>query len=177
MKRFLPLLVFLALAGIFYWRIVLIDRGDMPNDIPSVMINKPAPVFKLPALFKGEADFTSAALKGHVTLLNFFASWCVDCRIEHPFLTGLKGHGAVLVGVDYEDKNADGEAWLEKHGNPYDRVVTDARGRTAINFGLYGVPETYIIDKQGVIRYKQTGPMTPDVIRKTILPVIARLEK
>lgn len=177
MKRFIPLLVFLALAGVFYWRIVLIDKGDMPNDIPSVMIGKPAPSFNLHNLYKGKAAFASADLKGHVTLLNFFASWCVDCRIEHPFLSQLKGHGAALIGVDYEDKNTDGQAWLEKHGNPYDIVVTDKDGRTAINFGLYGVPETYIIDKQGVIRYKQTGPMTPDVIKKTILPLVERLGK
>ncbi|MBU6474576.1 MAG: DsbE family thiol:disulfide interchange protein [Alphaproteobacteria bacterium] len=177
MKRFLPLIIFLALAGIFYWRIVLIDRGDMPSDIPSVMIGKPAPVFDLPNLDKGRKPFTAADLKGRVTLLGFFASWCVDCGIEHPYLSLLKGHGAALVGVDYEDKSAAARAWLEKHGNPYDAVVTDARGRTGIDFGLYGVPETYIIDRQGIIRYKQTGPMTPDVIRKTILPLVARLEK
>ncbi len=100
MKRFIPLFVFLALAGFFYWRIVLIDKGDMPNDIPSVMIDKPAPAFNLPNLYEGKPAFASSGLKGHVTLLNFFASWCVDCRIEHPFLSQLKGHGAVLAGVD-----------------------------------------------------------------------------
>jgi len=177
MKRFLPLLVFLMLAGIFYWRIVLIDKGDMPNDIPSVMINKPAPPFTLPNLYKGKPELSFAGLKGHVTLLNFFASWCVDCRIEHPYISLLKDHGAILAGVDYEDKNTSGQAWLKKHGNPYNTVVTDKDGRTAINFGLYGVPETYIIDKNGVIRYKQTGPMTPAIIKKTILPIVARLEK
>ncbi|HUY68869.1 MAG TPA: DsbE family thiol:disulfide interchange protein [Alphaproteobacteria bacterium] len=173
----IPLALFAVLAGFMTWRLVLIAQGDTPNYIPSVTVGKPAPPFDLPPLYTGKPRFTSADLKGKVTLIDFFASWCVACRAEHPLLAGIKGHGAVLIGIAYKDKPQAAKAWLAKMGDPYDEVVTDAQGRTAIDFGLYGVPESYLIDKNGIIRMKETGPLTPEVIRDDLLPAIAVLNR
>jgi DsbE subfamily thiol:disulfide oxidoreductase len=173
----LPLAIFLVLTGFFVYRLMLIGQGHMPNDIPSVMINQPAPQFNLPPLLKKTAGFKTDGLKGKVTLVSFFASWCVECLAEHPYLATLSGKGAVLAGIDYKDNDAAGQAWLKKNGNPYDIVAVDRSGRTAIDFGLYGVPESYLIDKRGVIRYKQTGPLTPAEIEGRLLPLIKELNK
>jgi DsbE subfamily thiol:disulfide oxidoreductase len=173
----LPIAAFLILMGFFAYRLVLIEQGDMPKDIPSVLINKPAAEFKMPALLNDKGGLKTADLKGKVTLINFFASWCAGCQIEHPFLSGLSGKGAVLAGVDYKDAPADGMEWLKRRGNPYDVVAVDREGRVGIDFGVYGVPESYLIDKQGVIRYKQTGPITPEIIETQILPLIRELNK
>jgi DsbE subfamily thiol:disulfide oxidoreductase len=172
----LPLIIFIALAGFFVLRLNLIEHGNMPKDIPSVMIGKPVPEFNLPPLLKNKG-LTTAGLKGKVTIVNFFASWCIDCLAEHRYLAGLSGKGAALVGVDYKDADKEGQAWLKKNGNPYNTVVADHDGRTAIDFGVYGVPETYLIDKHGIIRYKQTGPVTPDIIAEKLLPLIKELNK
>ena len=177
MKRFLPLGFFVVLVGFFIYRLALIEGGNMPKDIPSVMIGKAAPDFKLPSLLKNKAGLKTADLKGKVTLINFFASWCVDCLAEHRYLADLSGKGAVLAGIDYKDTSANGQAWLKKNGNPYDVIVTDDNGHAGIDFGVYGVPETYLIDKQGIIRYKQTGAITPDIIEKKLLPLIKGLNK
>ena len=173
----LPLGVFAVLAGFFIYRLILIEQGNMPKDIPSVMINKPAPDFKLSALLKNKAGLKSADLKGKVTLVSFFASWCVGCLAEHPYFADLSGKGAVLAGIDYKDNPSDGQAWLKKNGDHYDVIAVDRDGRTGIDFGVYGVPEAYLIDKQGVIRYKQTGPITPDDIQEKLLPLIKELNK
>lgn len=172
----LPLALFVILVGFFVYRLMLIEHGNMPRDIPSVVINKPAPSFNLPSLIKGKG-LTTADLKGKVTLVNFFASWCVDCLAEHKYLSGLSGKGAVLAGIDYKDTSANAQAWLAKNGNPYDLIVADRDGRTGIDFGVYGVPETYVIDKQGIIRYKQTGAVTPEIISNKLLPLIKELNK
>jgi len=174
---FLPVLIFLVLAGFFGYRLVMIGQGDSPSAIPSVMIDKPAPQFDLPPLYDGKAGLSSAGLQGKVTLVNFFASWCIPCRAEHPLLAGLTGKGFVLVGVNYKDKPEDAKAWLDRLGDPYDVLVADRQGQTGIDFGVYGVPESYLIDKQGRIRFKQTGPFTPETIEKDLLPRVAELNK
>jgi cytochrome c-type biogenesis protein CcmF len=172
----LPALAFLALLGVFFWRLNQTATGDTPNLIPSVLIDKPAPTFDLPPLYAGQPGFKTADLKGHVTLVNFFASWCIPCRAEHPLLRDLAGSGMVLVGINYKDKTENGQAFLAELGNPYRVIAADASGRTGIDFGVYGVPETYLIDRNGVIRYKQTGPLTDDIVRKEILPLAEKLK-
>ena len=177
MLPLIPVTLFLILIGFFVYRLELIDRGDMPNLIPSVMIGKPVPDFILPSLFSDKPPVTSAYLKGKVTLVDIFASWCVPCRAEHPFLSDIKKAGITVVGINYKDKTEDARAWLEKMGNPYDAIAADRDGRIAIDFGSYGVPETYLIDKNGIIRFKQTGPLTPADIQNTLLPLARELNK
>ena len=174
---FLPMAIFLTLVGFFFYRLVLIEKGNTPNMIPSVMINRPVPVFALPSLITGKPPVASAALKGKVTLIDVFASWCVPCRVEHPLLASIKEAGIALVGINYKDRPEDALLWLEKLGNPYDAIASDRDGRVAIDFGVYGVPESYLIDKQGVIHFKQTGPLTPEDIRDRLLPLAKELNK
>ncbi len=172
----IPAIAFVVLLGVFFWRINQTAGGDTPNFIPSVMIGKPAPQFDLPPLYAGKPGFKTADLKGHVTLVNFFASWCIPCRAEHPLLRQIPKKGITLIGVNYKDKPENAKTYLAELGNPYNRVVTDAHGSTGINFGVYGVPETYLIDKNGIIRYKQTGPLTENVLRNQIIPMAEKLK-
>jgi cytochrome c biogenesis protein CcmG/thiol:disulfide interchange protein DsbE len=148
-----------------------------PREVPSPLIGKPAPAFELPRL--GETGrFSPAEMRGKVWLLNVWASWCVSCRDEHPVLVGFsKTRRVPLVGLDYKDARDDALRWLARYGNPYDFSVVDADGRVGIDYGVYGVPETYLIDRDGVIRYKQIGPVTPELIAQTLLPKIAELER
>lgn len=174
----IPLTVFFILIGFFVYRLDLIEKGDAPNLVPSVMIGKGVPSFDLPSLFSGKANFKATDLKGKVTLINFFATWCVPCEAEHPVLTLLtKIPALTLVGVNYEDNPVSARQWIAKKGNPYNILVTDHNGHTAIDFGVYGVPESYLIDKQGIIRFKQAGPLTPDIVQSDILPLITELNK
>jgi DsbE subfamily thiol:disulfide oxidoreductase len=172
-----PLLAFAILAGFFIWRLHLVEEGVAPNLIPSVMVDKPAPVFDLPPLLAGERGFKTADLRGKVTLVNIFASWCVPCRTEHPMLPRIAKAGIVLVGINYKDRPEDAKAWLAEMGNPYRTVAVDASGRTGIDFGVYGVPESYLIDKQGVIRFKWTGPLSPEIINNQLIPLAEKLGK
>jgi len=174
---FLPVVIFVALAGAFGIRLLMIDKGHAPSDIPSVMVDKPAPQFDLPPLYEDKPGFKTADFQGKVTLVNFFASWCVPCRAEHQYLSSITGKGFVLMGVNYKDKPEDAKAWLARLGNPYDVLVADRNGDTGIDFGVYGVPESYLIDKQGRIRFKQTGPFTPETIEKELMPRVAELNK
>ena len=172
MMRFWPFVAFLVLAIFLY-----IGLGLNPHEVPSPLINKPAPAFTLPQLHDPAKQFSSQDMKGKVWLLNVWASWCVSCREEHPVLMALASKNIVPVyGLDYKDKNVDGEAWLRNGGDPYTLVITDADGRVGIDYGVYGVPETYVIDKLGVIRYKQIGAVTPESLQKKILPLIAELQ-
>jgi len=173
----LPLLGFAVLAGFFIWRLHLVEEGIAPNLIPSVMVDRPAPVFDLPPLLAGERGLKTADLKGKVTLINFFASWCVACREEHPYLPQIVKAGIVLVGIDYKDRPQDAMAWLAELGNPYPNIAVDAHGRTGIDFGVYGMPESYLIDRQGVIRFKQIGPLTPEIIQNQVIPLAEKLSK
>jgi cytochrome c biogenesis protein CcmG/thiol:disulfide interchange protein DsbE len=172
MMRFWPFLVFVVLAIFLY-----VGLGLNPHEVPSPLINKPAPAFSLPQLHDPAKRFSSLDMKGQVWLLNVWASWCVSCREEHPVLMDLARRNIVpIYGLDYKDKNEDGEAWLRNGGDPYTLIATDTEGRVGIDYGVYGVPETYIIDKQGVIRYKQIGAITHENLQQKILPLIAELQ-
>jgi len=168
----IPLAVFLALAGFF-----AAGLYHDPREIPSPLIDKPAPGFRLAQLHEGDKTFTPADLRGKVWLLNVWASWCVTCRVEHPLLVALARQRVVpIVGLDYKDTRADGLKWLATRGNPYDLSVCDDDGRVGIDYGVYGVPETFVIDRDGVIRYKQIGAITPESLDKTILPLVRKLQ-
>ena len=173
----IPVLVFVVLAVFLIRRLQLIGEGDAPELIHSVMIGKPMPDFVLRNLYADKPDVTAAALKTHVTLINIFASWCLPCREEHSNLKEIKKAGINLVGIDYEDKPETARDWLTTMGNPYDAVGSDMNGRTAIDFGSYGVPESYLVDKQGIIRFKQVGVLTPDIIEKQVVPLARELNR
>ncbi len=171
-----PALAFLVLIGFFVWRLQEVSKGDTPDVVPSVLIGKPAPQFDLPPLYSGKPDFKTADLRGKVTVVNFFASWCVPCRAEHPLFRDLAKSGIVLVGINYKDKPENATAFLAEQGDPYHTVAADRQGRTAIDFGVYGVPETFLIDKSGVIRFKWPGPLTPEIVHDQLLPLAEKLK-
>ncbi len=155
-----------------------VGLGLNPREVPSPLINKAAPPFQLPQLHEPDKTFSQKDMAGKVWLLNVWASWCASCRDEHPVLVDLAKSGAVpIYGLNYKDKRTDGMAWLQRFGNPYVLSAFDAQGRIGIDYGVYGVPETYVIDKQGVIRYKHIGPVSPQVLKEKILPLIAQLNK
>jgi len=143
-----------------------------PREVPSPLIGKPAPAFDLPLVGR-ELHYTERNLLGRPVLVNFFASWCAGCRVEHPLLMKLAGEGVEIIGMDYKDTDADGSAWLARHGNPYRTVVADAQGTAGLDWGVYGVPETYVLDAQGTIVYKQIGPMTEQAWKEKIQPLLA----
>jgi len=148
-----------------------------PSEIPSPLLNKSAPVFSAPKLQTPEEKLTPADLKGQVWLFNVWASWCVSCRAEHPVLNQLAGqHAAIIVGLNYKDEPNDAKNWLDTLGNPYNVSIMDQDGRIGIDYGVYGVPETFVIDKNGLIRYKHTGPVTTEDLQQTFLPLIAKLQ-
>jgi cytochrome c biogenesis protein CcmG, thiol:disulfide interchange protein DsbE len=172
LKFGVPLLVFFLLVGFF-----AVGLMRNPREVPSPLIDKPAPAFRLEQLHDASSAFTPEAMKGKVWLLNVWASWCVSCRVEHPLLVEMSRRKVVpIVGLNYKDKREDGVQWLAKFGDPYALSVHDFDGRVGIDYGVYGVPETFVIDKQGVIRYKQIGPITPEALEATILPLIRKLE-
>ena len=173
MKRYLlPLAVFLVMAGF-----LAVGLNRDPREVPSPLVDKPAPAFKLPRLDAPEQMISTQDLRGQVWLLNVWASWCVACRQEHPLLVDMARAGTVKVyGLNYKDKREDAIGMLRKTGDPYVKSVSDTEGLVGIDYGVYGVPETFVIDKQGVIRYKQIGPITPEALRDTLLPLIKKLE-
>ena len=172
---FLPVLVFAFIAGI---AAVFMLSGKDPRQVGSNLVGKLAPEFALPALPGQAAGLTRKDLDGRVTVVNFFASWCAPCLIEHPFLMRLsKRQGIRLVGINYKDKPGDAAAWLKRHGNPYTRIGADRSGRIGIEWGLSGVPETFIVSRTGVIRFQHIGPLTPDVIRDKLLPALREAVK
>ena len=169
----IPIACFIGLFVVFGLGL----RKD-PAILPSALIDKPAPSFDLPPLLKDRPGLAQADLTGKPVLVNFFASWCAPCREEAPVLAGLAASGAVAIyGIDYKDNPAAGRKFLELLGNPYQRVAVDAAGRTAIDFGLYGVPETYIVDAKGAIRYRLPGALTPENLQSDILPRLAALQR
>jgi len=174
MNRFLiPLAIFVVL-------VVFLGIGLTlnPREIPSPLIDKPAPAFQLAELHEPAKVFTQKDMLGKVWLLNVWASWCVSCREEHPVLVELSKTNVVpIYGLNYKDKRDDALAWLREFGDPYALSVVDGDGNVGINFGVYGVPETFVIDKAGVIRYKQIGPVTPQALKDKILPLVRRLEQ
>jgi len=168
----LPIALFVAVA--IYFMLALNPNRD-PKELPSAMINKPAPEFSLAGL-DGSDGLKLDALKGQVALVNFFASWCEPCRDEHPVLMQFAKDGQIpLYGIAYKDKPEDAERFLKQLGDPYRSVGLDASGRTAIDFGVYGVPETYVIDREGRIRLRHVGPLTPTDIAQQLLPLLKEL--
>jgi cytochrome c biogenesis protein CcmG/thiol:disulfide interchange protein DsbE len=172
LKYLIPLVIFIVL-GVF----LAIGLKLNPTEIPSPLINKPAPAFSAPKLDNPEQNLTPEELKGKVWLFNVWASWCVSCRDEHPVLNQLATqHAALIIGLNYKDARADALNWLGERGNPYDMSVMDQEGRIGIDWGVYGVPETFVIDKKGIIRHKHTGPLTDVTVQQTLLPLIAKLQ-
>ena len=170
-KALIPLLIFIVLVGF-----LAVGLSLNPREIPSPLINKPAPAFSLPALDAPEQKISVQDLHGKVWILNVWASWCVACRIEHPLLVEFAKTGTVpIYGLNYKDKRDDAIGWLAKFGNPYARSLSDTDGLVGIDFGVYGVPETFVIDKTGVIRMKHIGPVTPEVLRDDIIPLVRKL--
>jgi cytochrome c biogenesis protein CcmG/thiol:disulfide interchange protein DsbE len=172
MKRFLlPLIVFVVLVGF-----LAVGLKLDPREVPSPLIDKPAPAFSLPRLDAPDKPLSAQDLRGKVWLLNVWASWCVACRQEHPVLLDLAGSGAVpIYGLNYKDKRDDALGWLKQFGNPYVASISDSEGLVGIDYGVYGVPETFVIDKAGVIRLKHIGPVTPEALRDSILPLVRKL--
>lgn len=173
MNRFLlPLAIFLVLA-VF----LAIGLNLNPREVPSPLIDKPAPAFQLPQLHESARTLALQDMKGQVWVFNVWASWCVACLEEHPILVELSKRKLVpIVGLNYKDGRDDALKWLVRHGNPYTLSAQDADGRVGIDYGVYGVPETYVIDKDGVIRFKKIGPVTPKVLDEQILPLVKRLQ-
>ena len=172
MKKFLIPIVLFALLGVLLGYGLRLD----PHKIPSPLVDKPLPIFSLPTLENPKKLITNADLRGRVVMVNVWASWCVACKQEHPVLLELARSKQIpIIGLNYKDTRADASKILETEGNPYDTVIVDASGRTGIDWGVYGVPESFILDKQGVIRYKQIGPITPEVWEKTLWPRIQEL--
>jgi cytochrome c biogenesis protein CcmG/thiol:disulfide interchange protein DsbE len=169
----LPLVLFIGL--VVFLAVGL--RRD-PHEIPSPLINKPAPAFKLNQLHDPTKTFSAAEMRGKVWLLNFWGTWCVACRDEHPLLVQYSKTGAVpIYGVDYKDERASALQMLEDEGNPYIITASDPEGRLSIDYGVYGAPETFLIDKNGVIAFKQIGPITEEVWQKEILPRVKQLNQ
>lgn len=170
----LPVAVFVAIAVYF---LLALNPNHDPHLLPSALIDKPAPSFTLAGL-DGGTGLALASFKGKVALVNFFASWCAPCRDEHPLLMGLRSRTDVpLYGIAYKDDPADAEHFLKAYGDPYRAIGLDENGRTAINFGVYGVPETYVIDKAGRIRKRFVGPLSESDITEELLPLLRRLQR
>ncbi len=173
MLMMLPIGIFSGLLVVLGWGL-----GRNAQVIPSALIGKPVPAFSLPPVQGRTLGLSSADLKGEVSLVNVFASWCVACREEHPVFMELRRSNAVPIhGINYKDRPRDAERWLNSMGDPYTRTGADLNGRVAIDWGVYGVPETFVVDAEGRIAFKHVGAVTPEVYRDRIAPVIERLRK
>ena len=174
MKRWhlvVPLVLFVLLAA-FLWRGLALD----PREVPSPLVDKPAPAFALTRLDDAARTVRRDDMLGKVWMLNVWASWCEACRTEHPTLVSFAKRAPVpVVGLNYKDTRADGLGWLARFGDPYSMSLFDEKGRVGIDFGVYGVPETFVIDKQGVVRFKLIGPLTPELIATKIQPLLKSL--
>jgi cytochrome c biogenesis protein CcmG/thiol:disulfide interchange protein DsbE len=168
----------LWVLGIFGALVALLAVGLTlnPREVPSPLIGKPAPPFELPLLQQADRTFTAKEMLGKVWILNVWASWCEPCLQEHPVITTLaKTLPAPVVGLNYKDARENALPWLKRHGDPFLLSVYDGSGRIGIDYGVYGVPETYVIDKKGVIRYKRIGPVTPEIAAQKIAPLVSEL--
>ena len=174
MVRYLvPLVIFVVLAGFLY-----VGLSLKPREVPSPFINKPAPDFQLQNLHSMNELFSNNDMKGKVWLLNVWASWCVACRQEHPLLVEMSRSGEVpIYGLNYKDAPTKARQWLQQHGDPYKLSVVDYEGKVGIDYGVYGVPETFIIDKEGYIRHKVIGPLTVSEVQNCVMPVVNELNK
>lgn len=167
----LPVLILLGIAVFF-----AIGLGRDPSIVPSALLDKPVPQFELPALLPDKPGLATADLKGQVSLVNVFASWCVPCRLEHPLLMRLAEKDEVPVfGMNYKDEPEDAISWLEELGDPFTRIGADRDGRAGIEWGVYGVPETFVVDASGTIRFKHVGPLTREALDRRILPLVREL--
>ena len=146
-----------------------------PREVPSPLIGKPAPAFELPLLAAPGKTFSQKEMAGKVWIMNVWASWCPPCLVEHPVITQLARSGIPVIGLNYKDRREDAMPWLARNGDPFQLTVFDASGRIGIDYGVYGVPETYVIDQKGVIRLKHVGPVTPEVAEKKIGPLVKEL--
>lgn len=172
LKYIIPFLLFIVLSVFLALGLKL-----KPSEIPSPLLNKTAPAFSAPKLNVPNEKLSPADLKGKVWLFNVWASWCASCRAEHPIINQLaQQQAAIIVGLNYKDDPEAAKKWLETLGNPYNDSVMDADGRIGIDWGVYGVPETFVIDKQGIVRFKHTGPVTEEDVQNTFLPLIAKLQ-
>mgnify|MGYP001813687560 FL=1 len=167
-----PLVLFLALAALLYRGLAL-----NPREVPSPLIGKPAPEFTLPELKDASRQLSHSDFLGKVSLLNVWATWCVSCRAEHPLLMQLARQGVTIYGLDYKDSRDDAKRWLQRFGDPYVANAFDADGRVGIDWGVYGTPETFVIDQHGIIRHKHIGPLTEEAIQSEILPLIQKLKE
>ena len=173
MRYLIPLFAFMILAAF-----LLVGLTLNPRQVPSPLIDKPAPVFQLNHLHEPEKVMASQDNLGKVWMLNVWASWCVACRDEHPLLVQLANSGIVpIYGLNYKGERTTAMQWLKRYGDPYTISIVDQDGKVGIDYGVYGVPETYVIDKKGIIRHKQIGPVTVDALQKTIIPLILELQK
>ena len=171
LRFLLPLGFFVVLVGFLY-----VGLFRDPHEVPSPLVDKPAPAFRLAQLDDPTKKLGPEDLKGQVWLLNVWASWCVACLQEHPVLLAFSKSSPVpIYGLNYKDQRDAAFAWLGKHGNPYTASLVDTDGRVGIDYGVYGVPETFLIDRQGTIRFKHIGPVTEDVLKREIVPMIEKL--
>ena len=172
LQKLVPLLIFIVLV-VFLGIGLTLD----PREIPSPLINKPMPVFSLPQLKESDKTLSSTDFLNEVSLLNVWASWCAACRSEHPVLLNLSRAGVInIYGLNYKDKREEALRWLDYYGDPYTKNIHDLDGKLGIDFGVYGVPETFIIDHKGIIRYKHIGPVTEDILKNKLLPIIEQLK-
>lgn len=178
MKKFvIPIAVFAALGALLAFALVKMQSGSYsPRSIPSPLVGKPLPAFALPSLAEPNKTITNDTLRGQPYFLNVWASWCVACRAEHEVLIKMaRAHGAPIIGLNYKDPRDDALDWLKRLGDPYKLSIADASGRFGIDLGVYGVPETFLIDAEGVIRYKHIGPITQETVELVLLPKYAEL--
>ena len=174
MQRLLFLIPVAIFAVVAVYFVLGLQRD--PSIVPSALIDKPAPAFDLPPVHDGADGFKTADLEGRVSLVNVFASWCIPCRVEHPLFMELAANGTVpVLGINWKDQQPDAVAWLAELGDPFERIGLDLNGRAGIEWGVYGVPETYVIGPDGRIRYKHVGPLTREELDRTILPMVQDL--
>lgn len=176
MQRWLPLLAFAALAALLLAGVMLARDPDR-EAISSPLIGNPAPTFALPAFHAPQRVVSNQDLRGTPYLLNVWGSWCPECRVEHPPIAALAKSGRVrVVGFNYKDERADAARWLSQFGDPFDLIIVDSDGRTAIDWGIYGAPETFLVDALGIVRWKHVGPLTPQIIDDELLPRLDALQ-
>lgn len=174
-RRLLPLFAFMLLAALLYAGVQM-NSGRDTSAIPSPLIGKPAPSFSLPELGNPARKVAGKDLLGQPYLLNVWGSWCPTCRDEHPQITALAKSGKIrVIGYNYKDEPEDAQRWLQEFGNPYSLVITDQDGRAALDWGIYGAPETFLVDARGIIRWKAIGAIDADRLRNELEPAMARL--